>query len=764
MQIHEKNKIISSIKDENQLRVELVIPLLRKVGFENVYDNQGNNECGNDVIIEKKNTLGRTEYIGIILKHGNITKQVNKQNHLIRTIDTQVKEAYQSEITHPKVPKNTYISSAWIMTNGTISNSAESYFENNFKQSQTQYRGLECVASNKLIELIDKYWPEFYDDNRPFLSQYHSTLKKIYKHNHFASVSLGKQIDSEELFIEPLARRAREFNNTDDGLRSNEKPVEFKTFLNPNSAFTLVLGEGGSGKSTFLQNIAIQKSKDKSVAPIIIPAKDFCKDGIVLEELIANTLGSIETYNHDIYEQEIKDCDKLLLIDALDEIETPQKKQEALKNIKNILENDKTTKAILTSRHETNSHVIKELQGFKAYRLLPMQYNQVKVFFNKWFKSTTMSNKLMEAINSKSVLDKLPKTPMVLTLLAAVYGAKGDLPTTLTELYLMFTDLMIGKWDQHKDIKSLEDAVICKSFLTKLAYKLHTENKDEISYPALSYFTQEYLNELGNTQKSPEHFISNLINRTCLLKKDKDDNVTFQHLSFQEYFTAASVFKRGTIESSIEEWLVDDWWSSVLFFIAGMKEDIGSLIPVALDRLNSSTGEELFVSMFTLGSMLQSGFETNYKIKVDTIKSAVSLMPRLYDVLELELGQKYQVSKFMVTLALLDNFSSNFSSNYLSGPLKDVLSELDIEVDQLSAVFIAGALSRCNGIEAVEDIGTSPSLKDPILITACDFLIDIYNQRHEITTKNIAQKKLEKRVKKYIKLIKKDINRMLKPK
>lgn len=391
-----------------------------------------------------------------------------------------------------------------------------------------------------------------------------------------------------------------------------------------------------------------------------------------------------------------------------------------------------------------------------------MQYSQMRLFFNKWFDNATRVKNLIAALNSRSVLEKLPKTPMVLTLLAAVYEAKEDLPNTLTELYAMFTDLMVGTWDQHKNIKSIEDNVINKSFLSSLAYELHSNSRDSFSPEALEYFTQEFLQEFTSGNKNPEQFLEHLINRTCLLKRDNGE-VKFQHHSFQEYFSAKHIFKQGLITNNLSKWLPDEWWSEVIFFSSGMIEDVKDLLPIALEQIKKSNKESLFNQIFTVGSMLQSGFMTNHQTRQATIEAVLEEMPRLYEDVQNELGQHYQVSHFMVTLVILEQFSLYFSSKYLVKSLATCFESKTTQNDAFNKLLLCGALSKCNGIEYAEELGTDPELKDPILMAACDFLIENYNQKHEISKKNHAQRKLEKRVTKYVSIIKKDIKRALKP-
>lgn len=57
MQENKKIDIVKSIPTEDKLRVDLILPLFRKMEYR-VIDNQGPNEFGSDAILKSVNKLG----------------------------------------------------------------------------------------------------------------------------------------------------------------------------------------------------------------------------------------------------------------------------------------------------------------------------------------------------------------------------------------------------------------------------------------------------------------------------------------------------------------------------------------------------------------------------------------------------------------------------------------------------------------------------------------------------------------------------------
>ena len=105
MKEEDKLKILDSISSEDELRTELVIPLLKKMDdFSDVLDNQSSDEAGVDVIGISTSPFKKPEYTAFILKRGNITlKAADKKSHLIDIVETQIRTAIKHPLTHPRV-------------------------------------------------------------------------------------------------------------------------------------------------------------------------------------------------------------------------------------------------------------------------------------------------------------------------------------------------------------------------------------------------------------------------------------------------------------------------------------------------------------------------------------------------------------------------------------------------------------------------------------------------------------------------------------
>ncbi|HLU09866.1 MAG TPA: hypothetical protein VK003_09385, partial [Oceanobacillus sp.] len=122
-----KKDILNSLS-EQQFREEVLIPLLKRMGFENVRLHHGPEEYGKDITYRQPSPLGAT-YYAVVAKVGDIMgRSSGKPTNLLMTIKEQVQQAFSMPITDVtndqgnKVAVNQVV----VWTTGRISGNAES--------------------------------------------------------------------------------------------------------------------------------------------------------------------------------------------------------------------------------------------------------------------------------------------------------------------------------------------------------------------------------------------------------------------------------------------------------------------------------------------------------------------------------------------------------------------------------------------------------------------------------------------------------------
>lgn len=713
---HEKQQVLNSIKSENELRTELVIPLLKKMKqFSEVLDNQGADEAGVDVIAVSTSPFKKAEYTAVILKCGDITLKVaDQKNNLINIVETQIREAMRIPLTHPRLPSGKIIANTVIvLTNGNISNKAEHALRKTFPELN-----LDFVGQDRLLDNIDALWPRFYEDRRPFLSSYAYQLLQSLNVLNLEELGYAKKNRNlSDIYIDSLLYE--EESVAASNFDFEKEPIAGEQLCKqPHKLMAIISGPGG-GKSTLLKEIAISQSKDeRDQVAVYLHARDVFEAKDILRTS-AETLSRLSNESPEDVYKEIKDTKLLLLIDGLDELAVLGDREEVIARLVDA-QTSIGARVILGTRPESNPTVLAALGQFKAYSISPLKKSQIRSFFGKWFKENIdKASRLMTALEDKGVFDKLPKTPMTMTLVAIVYESKEDIPSTLTELYEMFVGLLTGKWDANRRISSPFDSKMKLAFLARLANTMQQERLDNISSDRCLTLADEFFSNEATLQGVDSRaFIQSIIDRSHILIPTGSDQLRFSHMTFQEYFCAEYLFREFPATNTILEWFGDDWWKEVLFFLAGKKQNVALLVD-ALLTTEFNNPETRITKLVTLGSMLQAAVLTPAKQKVDAISFSAEQFMGCFDDLHSAIAKiksrkiRDRVSRFVQMNIVQELFTANFCSIHLHQALKDVYAGLPKDREHHGArFFIASALSKMQTYDPLLEFATDPDMID----------------------------------------------------
>jgi len=762
MQHEEKQKVLASIASENELRIELVIPLLKKMNiFSDVLDNQGSNEAGVDVIGVSTSPFKKPEYTAFILKLGDITLKVaDQKNNLVNIVETQIRQAIKHPLTHPRLPgERLFASRVVVIANGKISNNAEAALKRSFPELN-----IDFVTQDRLIDHVDALWPRFYEDRRPFLSSY--------AHKLFSSLDV---VNLEEL---GYAKRKRSLTDIYiDSLLYEEDSVATQDFdfdkeqiageqlcKQRHQLIAITSGPGG-GKTTLLKEIAISQSKDeKDQAAVYMHARDVLtsKD---LQRKAAEILSQLSNDTvEDVY-AEITHTKLLILVDGLDELASTQDRESVIARL-TATHSSVGARVILGTRPESNPGVLAALSQYKAYSISPLRKSQIRNFFGKWFAGNAdKAAKLMGALEDKGVFDKLPKTPMTMTLVAIVYESKEDIPSTLTELYEMFVDLLTGRWDANRKIASPFDSKMKLSFLSRLAATMQIERLDTISSDRCLTLAEDFFtNEATLRNVDTRAFIQSIIDRSHILIPTGHEQLRFSHMTFQEYFCADYLSHNFPVTDTIMEWFGDDWWREVLFFLAGKRQNISDLIDVLLTADYSEPNSRI-TKLVTLGSMLQAGFLTLGKQKNEAVRfAAIRFLACLSDLQEAIQNMKStklknRVSRLMLMSIVQQLFTDNFCSIYLHQAIEDTYKTLPRDKEHQGArFFLASALSKMGNYEPLLEFATDPKMIDTSMYALSGFGLSNQDLSEE---EQDTYRRLKKRASQFHQAIKRELGPLL---
>ncbi|MCK4825661.1 NACHT domain-containing protein, partial [bacterium] len=176
-----------------------------------------------------------------------------------------------------------------------------------------------------------------------------------------------------------------------------------------------LIGDAGSGKTIELERVANHFSQDNSAFyPFLIHLNTYS------DQSIADLLP--ENWNN------IPEKQLLIILDGLDEIESKNKKT-AIRKIEFFSESYPSSIIIVSCRtnfYQTESEQASgTLNGFESYRLLDLEFEQIKSYVNN--KLFAKTSRFFNEINRK-YLDPLLNIPFYLVNLVEIFENKNSLP------------------------------------------------------------------------------------------------------------------------------------------------------------------------------------------------------------------------------------------------------------------------------------------------------------------------------------------------
>ena len=351
----------------------------------------------------------------------------------------------------------------------------------------------------------------------------------------------------------------------------------------------LILGDPGSGKSTFLNHLAYTLaqaglSDDPSkvlqrlspwdqgpLLPLRIELRALAAWAEKKERPADATL--ILTYLHEIaatwelekfwpiLDEALRGEKETLLIlfDGLDEVLSAQRAR-VVTAVQNFVEHYQHHRYVVTCRPYAYVGQPDHLRGFKEVTLAPFSAEQITAFVQGWYRQLARQGRLrdqeaeiqaarlLQAVQQRD-LHGLAQRPLLLTVMSWLHTFRGQLPEDRTELYADAVDLLLRRWEGRVggEVGVVEQLAIpglkmsdLEAGLYAVAFKAHSgaaedEGTADIDEADLRKWLAPYL---GNDWNKAGEFITYIRERAGLLVRHKHDAYTFPHRTFQEFMAA----------------------------------------------------------------------------------------------------------------------------------------------------------------------------------------------------------------------------------
>ena len=236
-----------------------------------------------------------------------------------------------------------------------------------------------------------------------------------------------------------------------------------------------------------------------------------------------------------------------------------------------------------------------------VFHVQPFTLKQIQEFVNKWYwcqeyygcgktdspavrnEATNAAKELLGQIANREELTKLASNPLLLTMIARFHRRypSAELPKRRGDLYQEICNLQLKDRPNARQLETmLTDGGDPQVILQMLALEMMIEKEKRVEREILLERLDAYLS-LQNETVNASEFLED-VEKISELLVQKEDELEFSHLSFQEFLAAMEIIRTNQ-ESILHSYFHDDWWKQVILLYVSKVKKPSNLIKTALD-------------------------------------------------------------------------------------------------------------------------------------------------------------------------------------
>jgi predicted NACHT family NTPase len=399
-----------------------------------------------------------------------------------------------------------------------------------------------------------------------------------------------------------------------------------------------VLGKPGSGKTTFLQYLAIQCNQgewESERVAIFITLRHFVEDSKVSGEFsLLNYLRQeflTDGIDPSTIEILLQAGRVLVLLDGIDEV-LHEESVIVLKEIRRLSDKYHKNRFVVTCRTAARKL---SLRGFTDVEIAPFTQAQIAAFAQKWFVAFTKTNAQAGVVQSNQFIEKLDLlenwqfrqlvvTPLFLHMACWVFQGEGRFPTKRIDFYKEGLDLLLGKWDEARGV---ERDQVYQGFrlpqklklLSHIAAATFEQGQYFFEQRVVEQYIEDFIQHLPNAPTDAEelHLSSEAVLREIesqhgLIIERSRGIFSFSYLAFQEYFTARNIVASHNLQAleqalgGLVSHITDPHWREVFLLTAAMLRSADSLVQLMKQQIDALVAADPYLQEFLVWASRKS--------------------------------------------------------------------------------------------------------------------------------------------------------------
>jgi hypothetical protein len=394
---------------------------------------------------------------------------------------------------------------------------------------------------------------------------------------------------------------------------------------------------------------------------------------------------------------EINEHEKsVLMIDGFDEKdEDIEDKFNHVNSLEDFIQKNKKISILLATR-KFNEYLDRENKNsiIKKYEIRGLTLKKIILFLEQLCKQLNLKDRIIEDIKNSPLFKELPSSPIAAILLSRLFESNSqDLPANLPELYSMYMELVLGRWDIDKGIESLREFEVVQSVLYEISYYFIDNQCDYMTQLEYKEIIDNYL-QLRNIPISYDRIDDILIKRSgVLLRNERQGIIIYSHRSFIEFMYAKGKSINNNLKVTNKVFNLS--WQNIYYFYVGIKKDCIDYLNEIIQIKPTNEGEKI-LRLVNLSNIFLAAHTTPYSFFKDNLYLVFTDAARLYvnDVLK---EKKSIFAKFPQLIALWwlqlvikECYAFNFFKNALEETAL-IIDDMDIDdINKIYSLFFLG--------------------------------------------------------------------------